>query len=136
VLRFEGWTGAKLDGVLSVVCARVRVGGRAEGVGIVDVVRVGQDLRGTCCGLVRWQSSCGLGRVGEKTGGHGTMGAQFGKGEYVDFDVGSDGGDERFGRRGTLRVSVLRRFRELSGLLNAERLEDAKLRLQGERLFA
>lgn len=134
MLRLEGWTGVKLDGVLDVVWARVRWGAREEAAGIVDVVRVGQDLCCTCCGSVRGWSSCGFGRKVAVVEGQGVFDVQFGKGKYVDAER-TDGGDERFGWRGTLRVSVLRRFREPSGLLKAERFEEAKLRLQGERLF-
>jgi hypothetical protein len=124
----------QLDGVLDVVWARVRWGARKEVAGIVDVMRVGQDLYGKCRGSVQGWSSCGLGRKVADVEGQGVFDVQFGKGKYVDAER-TDGGEERFGWRGTLRVSVLRRFREPSGLLNAERFEEAKLRLQGERLF-
>ena len=63
------------------------------------------------------------------------MDVQAGNGEYVVRGrTGREGGDEWFGRRGALRVSNLRRSREASWLLNEDRLEDAKLRLHGERV--
>jgi hypothetical protein len=46
VLRFEGNVGANCEGVLGVVCERVRRGTREGEGGKVEVVRVGQDL---CC---------------------------------------------------------------------------------------